>query len=172
MCESIGIPLNRPWPFIFIGWSGLIPQEILFTDLNLWKTLVVLGLYLNRSDRSVPAGQATVPRPVRPLGQTAWCQFWLSTPISKMGTISRQSYILCVLRIPDHRLKIMINSNSEIIWAQSSFSSTCWHAKCIYLYTAVPILTCMRACSLQLAACNPHDHAWVHVSFFFSFLIF
>ena len=71
--------LNRPWPFIFIGWGGLIPQEILFIDLNLWKTLVVLRLYLDRSDRSVPAGQATVPRPVRPLGQTGWCQFWLST---------------------------------------------------------------------------------------------
>ena len=26
--------------------------------------------------------------------------------------------------------------------------------------------------SMQLAACNPHDHAWVHVSFFFSLFLF
>ena len=30
--------LNQPWPFIFIEWGGLIPQGILFTDLNLQKT--------------------------------------------------------------------------------------------------------------------------------------
>ena len=37
--------------------GGLVPQEILLQDLNLWKTLVVLGLYLDRSDRSdLPVG--------------------------------------------------------------------------------------------------------------------
>ena len=61
---SIGC-LNRPWPFIFIGWDGLIPQEILLQDLNLLKYLVVLGFYLDRSDRS------TLPvRPLDPTGQT------------------------------------------------------------------------------------------------------
>jgi len=30
--------LNQPWPFIFIGWDGLIPQGIPFTDLDLQKT--------------------------------------------------------------------------------------------------------------------------------------
>ena len=57
---SIGLYLNRPGPFIFIGWGGLIPQEILFTDLNLLRTLIVLGLLLDRSDRS--------DLPVRPVG--------------------------------------------------------------------------------------------------------
>ena len=74
--------LNRPWPFIFIGWGGLIPQVIPITYLDLQKTLFDSDSSLDRSDRSVPAGQATVPRPVRPLGQTGqtgWCQFWLST---------------------------------------------------------------------------------------------
>ena len=55
---SIGYP-NRPWPFIFIGWGGLIPQEILLHDLNLLKPLVVLGFHLDRSDRSAAAGPTT-----------------------------------------------------------------------------------------------------------------
>ena len=35
-----------------MGWGGLIPQEILLQDLNLLKSLVVLGFHLDRSDRS------------------------------------------------------------------------------------------------------------------------
>ena len=54
--------------------GGLAPQEILLQDLNLLKSLVVLGLRLDRSDPPVrPAGRAipaTVPRPVRRLGET------------------------------------------------------------------------------------------------------
>jgi len=51
--------------------GGLVLQEILLQDLNLWKILVVLGLYL---DRSVPTGQATVSQPVRPVGANFDCQ--------------------------------------------------------------------------------------------------
>ena len=57
--------------------GGLVPQEILLQDLNLLKTLVVVGLCLDRSDRSDPpvrpvgrARPATTARQVRPLGQT------------------------------------------------------------------------------------------------------
>ena len=53
--------------------SGLVPHEILLQDLNLLKTLVVLGLCLDRSDPPVrPVGRArlaTVPGLARPLGQ-------------------------------------------------------------------------------------------------------
>ena len=65
--------------------GGLVPQEILLQDLNLWKYLVVLGLCSDRSDRSdrsvsCRAGYSILP--VWPLGQTdqtGRCQFWLST---------------------------------------------------------------------------------------------
>ena len=50
--------------------GGLAPQEILLQDLNLLKSLVVLGLRLDRSDR--------LARPVRPVSLDC-CQFWLST---------------------------------------------------------------------------------------------
>ena len=40
--------------------GGLAPQEILLQDLNLLKSLVVLGFHLDRSDRST--------LPVRPVG--------------------------------------------------------------------------------------------------------
>ena len=40
-------------------WGGLIPQEILLQDLNLLKSLVVLGFHLDRSDRSAAAGPTT-----------------------------------------------------------------------------------------------------------------
>jgi len=40
-------------PFIFIGWGGLIPQGILFTDGNLQNNLITLGLLIDRSDRSI-----------------------------------------------------------------------------------------------------------------------
>jgi len=72
---SIGY-LDQPWPFIFIGWDGLTPQEISFTYLNLQKSLIVLGLLSDRSG-SCLTGYST--RPVRPLGQTSYGQFWLST---------------------------------------------------------------------------------------------
>ena len=42
-----------------MGWGGLIPQEILLQDLNLLKSLVVLGFHLDRSDRSAAAGPTT-----------------------------------------------------------------------------------------------------------------
>ena len=52
--------------------GGLIPQEILLQDLNLLKSLVVLGFHLDWSDPPVrPVGRArpaTTPRPVRPVG--------------------------------------------------------------------------------------------------------
>ena len=71
---SIGFP-NRPWPFIFIRWGRLTSQEIMFTDLNLLRTLIVLGLLLDRSDRSDlpvrPVGHAR-PSTDAQTGQTAW----------------------------------------------------------------------------------------------------
>jgi hypothetical protein len=39
---SIG-SLDQPWPFIFIGWGGLAPQENPFTSLNLPGLLVLVG---------------------------------------------------------------------------------------------------------------------------------
>ena len=106
--------------------GGLVPQEILLQDLNLWKTLVVLGLYLDRqtrrtyrSDRSVPAGQATVPRPVRPLGQTdqiGWCQLKVCLPKNILlsqnclrAIINTTSAIFCTKG--DKQLSAMFCSN-------------------------------------------------------------
>ena len=75
--------------------GGLVPQEIILQDLNLWKSLVVLGLCLDRSDRSDlpvrPVGSCRISyidkdrsdrleRPVRPVGLVC-CQFWSSTHI-------------------------------------------------------------------------------------------
>ena len=84
---SIGFS-NRPWLFIFIGWSGLIPQEILLQDLNLLKSLVVLGFHLDRSDRSTlpvrPVGCCRTDysvRPVRPLGHTGHTGLYCLMPI-------------------------------------------------------------------------------------------
>ena len=75
--------LNRPWPFIFIGWDRLIQQKNPITDLNLQRVLVVLRFQVDRSDSPVrPVGvarQATRPRPIRPLAGTGLiglCQFW------------------------------------------------------------------------------------------------
>ena len=94
--------------------GGLVAQEILLQDLNLWKTLVVLGLYL---DRSVPAGQATVPRPVRPLGQTGWCQFWLSTyaPLFFGKTCLPKNILLS-----QNSLRAMINITSAIFCSKGN----------------------------------------------------
>ena len=50
MCESIGITLNRPWPFIYIGWGGLYPigAEYLMSKYNFY-----LGLgCVDRSDHT------------------------------------------------------------------------------------------------------------------------
>ena len=70
--------------------GGLAPQEILLQDLNLWKSLVVLGLCLDRSNLPVkPVGSCRIgyivkdrsdrlERPVRPAGLVC-CQFWSST---------------------------------------------------------------------------------------------
>ena len=53
------IPESAVAPYIYrVG--GLAPQEILLQDLNLLKSLVVLGFQVDRSDRSDP--------PVRPVG--------------------------------------------------------------------------------------------------------
>ena len=46
--------LNRPCPFIFIGWDGFIPQRIPFTYLILQRILITVGLLLDRSDQSDP----------------------------------------------------------------------------------------------------------------------
>ena len=66
MCESIGITLNRTWPFIYIGSGDLFPSEVETltnscqnttpnSDWAFWTGLTGLrtGLTaLNRSDRS------------------------------------------------------------------------------------------------------------------------
>ena len=52
--------------------GGLAPQEILLQDLNLWKSLIVLGLCLDRSDPPVrPVGRARLAT-YASTGQTAW----------------------------------------------------------------------------------------------------
>ena len=77
-----------------VGWT--YPARNPFTDLNLQKVLIVLGLQADRSDRSDPPVRPvgifrsdTQSRPVRPLagtGQTSLfdlCQFWSSTMRSR-----------------------------------------------------------------------------------------
>ena len=67
---SIGFSLQSAVTLIFIGWGRLTPQEILFTDLNLLRTLIIVGFLLDRSDRSGSCQISYNTRPVRPLGQT------------------------------------------------------------------------------------------------------
>ena len=45
------------------------------------KTLVVLGLYLDRSDRSDLSVRPCRTGHSASTGQTGWCQFWLSTEL-------------------------------------------------------------------------------------------
>jgi len=80
---AIGYP-NRPWPFIFIAWVDL-PRKKSYYKIYLLKALVVLGLCLDRSDRSVVPDQLQhldwsdrLVRPVRPVDLIC-CQFWSST---------------------------------------------------------------------------------------------
>jgi len=75
--------------------GGFVPQEILLQDLNLRKSLVVLGLCLDRSDRSVSCRAGYSALPVRPLGQTGQtgrCQFWLSTAILSHSRTAKVVY--------------------------------------------------------------------------------
>ena len=76
LIDSIGFS-NRLWPFIFIGWGGLIPQKILLQDLNLLKSLVILGFHLDRSDRSVVPDRLQTLRPVRPLERTGQTSLYI-----------------------------------------------------------------------------------------------
>ena len=80
--------LNRPWPIIFIGWGGLIPQEVLFIDKNLLNNLITLGFLEDRSDRSIlsvrPFGCCRTDYsvgPVRPLGRTGQTGRYCLVPI-------------------------------------------------------------------------------------------
>jgi hypothetical protein len=48
---------NRPWPFIFIGWRGLAPQENPFANLSghrldqsTWRVQILEKSYLPRPD--------------------------------------------------------------------------------------------------------------------------
>ena len=69
MCllDPIGYPQSAVALYIFrVGWT--YPVKNLFTDLNLLKSLVVLGLCLDRSNRSAPAESATSSK----TDQTAW----------------------------------------------------------------------------------------------------
>ena len=52
--------------------GGLAPQEIQLQDLNLLKSLVVLGLRLNRSDPPVRPVGRTRPATDASTGQIAW----------------------------------------------------------------------------------------------------
>ena len=78
---SIGFSLQSAVTLIFIGWGRLTPQEILFTDLNLLRTLIVLGLLLYRSDRLVMPDRLQTPRPVRPPGHTGQTGLFRLLPI-------------------------------------------------------------------------------------------
>jgi hypothetical protein len=42
--------LNRPWPFIFIGWGGLVPQGNPFTSIIFKNSSIWLGIRGHRSD--------------------------------------------------------------------------------------------------------------------------
>jgi len=72
-------------PFIFIGWGGLIPQGILFTDGNLQNNLITLGLLIDRS--TLPVRPVCCCRinysvwPVRPLGRTGQTGRYCLMPI-------------------------------------------------------------------------------------------
>ena len=125
--------------------GGHVLQEILLQDLNLWKSLVLLGLYLDRSDRSYlpvrPVGSYQIgyiakdrsdrlERPVRPVGLVC-CQFWSSTyaPLF-FGKACMPKNIL----LDQNYLKPMINDTSAIfcakgdkkISAMSCFPSSWW----------------------------------------------
>ena len=100
---SIGYP-NRPWPFIFIGWGGLIPQEILLQDLNLLKSLVVLGFHLDPSHRST--------LPVRPVGccRTDY-SVWSVRPLGRTCKTGR--YCRMPILIVNKKLMLFWTENSE-----------------------------------------------------------
>ena len=54
-----------------MGWDGLIPQGIPFTDINLQRTLITVGLPLDWSDPTVrPVGLCRTGYSA-PTGQTA-----------------------------------------------------------------------------------------------------
>jgi len=57
-----------------VGWT--YPAKIPFTNLNLWKSLVVLGLCLDQSDRSDPPVGSYQTSYSAKTGQTAWSD-WL-----------------------------------------------------------------------------------------------
>ena len=122
--------------------GGLVPQEILLQDLNLWKSLVVLGLCLDRSNLPVkPVGSCRIgyiikdrsdrlERPVRPVGLVC-CQFWSSTyaPLFFDKACVPKNTLL-----DQNCLKAMINDTSAIfcakgdkkISAMSCFPSSWW----------------------------------------------
>ena len=72
LIDSIGLsPQSAVTLYIYrVGWTYPARNPV-YRSKSIKKTLVVLGLYL---DRSVPAGQATVPQPVRPVGANFGCQ--------------------------------------------------------------------------------------------------
>ena len=70
-------------------WGGLIPQEIVLQNLNLLKSLVVLGFHLYRSDRSdrlVMTDRLQTLRPVRPLERTGQTGLYRLLPILVVNT--------------------------------------------------------------------------------------
>ena len=100
---------------IFIGWGQLIPQEILLQDLNLLKALVVLGLYLDWSDRSDP--------PVRTVGRarpTTYRSDW-SLPILVVNICPLffgKAYLPKNIILSQNCLRTMINITSAIFCAK------------------------------------------------------
>jgi len=105
---SIRHPQSAVTLYIYrVGWT--YPARNLFMDLNLWKSLVVHGLYLDRSDRSVVPDRLREPQPVRPLGhtgQTGSCQIWSSTHCT-MITICAEWYW-------SHQLRFQLASLSAV----------------------------------------------------------
>ena len=67
--------------------GGLAQQEILLQDLNLLKSLVVLGFHLDRSDRSALPEKLQHLRPVRPPGMTGQIGRSRLLPILVINTI-------------------------------------------------------------------------------------
>ena len=70
----------------------------MFTDLNLLRTLIVLGLLLDRSDRLVMPDRLQTPRTVRPpvhTGQTGLFRLLLILVINSHARRNRASITCC-----------------------------------------------------------------------------
>ena len=75
LIDSIGLSLQSAMTLYIYRVGRLTPQEIMFTDLNLLRTLITVGFFLDRSDWSDPPVRPVglLPYPLQhQTGQTAW----------------------------------------------------------------------------------------------------